>query len=72
MTTTQHLDSAVEHLESAVIEYLDAARSAEFFGWKQKHIERMDLIKRATARLRKDMLADAFETGQQELFEEVA
>jgi hypothetical protein len=67
MTTFQHLDRATECLEEAVIHYLDAARQAEFSGWKQKHIERIDLIKRATARVRKDMQADAVETAQEEL-----
>lgn len=63
MTTFQHLDRASECLDEAIIHYLDAARNAEFCGWKQRHVERIDLLKRATARVRKDMKADV-KTGE--------
>ena len=65
MTTFSHLDRATECLEEAVLHYLDAARSGELFGWNQKHVERIDLIKRATAKVRADMKSDAIETGQE-------
>lgn len=69
MTTYSHFDQAVEYLELAIIEYFSAKSRAEQVGWKQKHIERIDLIKRATARVRRDMIEEMAKESQQEKFE---
>jgi len=66
LTTANHLDQAVEYLELAIISYLDAARCGEFFGYKHSHIERIDLVKRATSRIRKDMISDSTKEQLQE------
>lgn len=73
MTSFQHIDQAVDALETAIISYSNARRIAEFNSWPQKHIERLDLLKRATAKVRSEMICEMPDNGQQELFaEEVA
>jgi len=67
MTTFQHLDLAIDELESAAIQYADAKRMAEFNGWPKYYIERIDLLQRATANLRAQMLKEMATTEQQEL-----
>ena len=43
------------HLERAVIELEAAKRMSQFFGWPELFTERIDLIRRATAKLRAEM-----------------
>ena len=67
MTTFQHLDQAVDGLESAAIAYSDARRMAELNAWPKYYIDRIDLIQRATANLRAEMLREMANSNQQEL-----
>jgi len=67
VTTFSHLDLAVSALEEATIHFADAVRTGEFMSYHVKHLERLDLLKRGTANLRKQLLEAAVETGQEEL-----
>ena len=67
LTTQAHLELALEHLDVALIEFVDAKRTAEFYGWPTWYLERIDVLKRATANLRKKMAEGAVSTGQEEL-----
>lgn len=67
MTTFQHLDRAIDELELAAIQYADARRMAEFNAWPQRYIDRIELLRRATANLRMQMIQEMAESAQEEL-----
>lgn len=67
MTTFSHLDRAVESLEEATLHFADAVRMGEFSDYHVWYLERLDLLKRATANLTGKMRQAGTETGQQEL-----
>lgn len=48
-----------EHLELAIIELADAKRMAEFNNWPSWYVDRIDLVKRATANVKARMLNEA-------------
>ncbi len=66
-TTQSHLDLAIEHLEFASVEFWDAKRAAEMFGWPTQIVERLDLLARATNNLKKQMADWPADIGQEEL-----
>lgn len=68
MTTTfSHLDQAVEALEEATLHFADAVRSGEFTHYHGWYLDRLDLLRRATANLRKKLKDSGAEIEQEEL-----
>lgn len=67
LTTSTHLDLALEYADILLIELIEAKRSGEFFGYPTWHLQRIDLIKRAAAQLRRRIAEDAADNGQEEL-----
>jgi hypothetical protein len=67
MTTFSHLDQAVEALEEATLHFADAVKSGEFAHYHVWYLDRLDLLKRATANLRSKMQEAGAEDQQEEL-----
>jgi hypothetical protein len=68
MTTFQHIDLAIDDLEHAAIQYANARRMSEFNNWPERYHQRLELLRRASANLRAEMLREMASLGQQELF----
>jgi hypothetical protein len=67
MSSFQHLDLAIDELELAAIQYADARRMAEFNAWPERYIKRIELLRRATANLRMQMIQEMATSAQEEL-----
>lgn len=67
MTTLYHLARALESLDEATLHFADAVRVGEFVSHHVWYLDRLDLLKRATANLREKM-ADKNNASGQELF----
>jgi hypothetical protein len=67
MTTSSHLELAIQSLEEATIHFSDAVRAGEFMNYHAYYLDRLDLLKRATANLTTKMREEATESAQEEL-----
>jgi len=47
--------TSFSHLDQAILELDAAKRTAETFSWPKSFVDRIDLLRRATSKLRKQM-----------------
>lgn len=69
LTQRMNLRLAEDCLESATVHFMEAVRRGEFFAYPAIYLERFDLLKRATAKLRHDLELDGLQTSFEFLIE---
>lgn len=67
LSTFQAVDAAIDDLERAVLHYADARSMDDFPTWPAPIRDRLDLLRRAAANLRAEMIREMSNSRQEEL-----